>query len=141
MSRKSNKAATAALSFRSLRSAVAQGPRSGRDDAAGTSPTTPTGDVAWSVMKVRGHRNPPCRGGPRWPPACHRTHDEGATTWGRPYGSRSSLHPGLRDDPVVLRVEHVVADALRQEVNMLGREERHGRRLFNDGLVDLRPHL
>src|SRR3954452_18936241 len=38
------------------------------------------------------------------------------------------LHPGLRDDPVVLAVEDEVAHALRHEIEVLGREQERGRR-------------
>src|SRR5215468_11307796 len=129
-SRKTSRAAMAAPSLRSLRKAVAQGPRPGRADAAGSSPATFAGDAAWSVIV-------PCYGR-RGDHACPREGGDGPPLH---RFAGSSLHPGLRDDPVVLRVELEVADALRQEVHMLGREEGHRWRLLHGRLVDLRPHL
>src|SRR5712691_391419 len=51
------------------------------------------------------------------------------------------LDPGLADEPIELLAEGEVADALRDEVDVLRREQRRHRGGVGDFLVDLRPFL
>src|SRR5947208_9218368 len=56
-------------------------------------------------------------------------------------GPCRSLHPGLRHHPVELGVELEIPQPLRDEVYVLGREERGRRRLVGYRLVNLSPQL
>ena len=57
----------------------------------------------------------------------------------RPHPDASLLDPRLADEPVELLAEREVADALRDEVDVLRVEQRRHRRLVRDHPVDLRP--
>src|SRR5882672_11070799 len=100
MSRTTSSAAKADRSALSLANAVAHGPRPAGKAEAGARPAR-AGAVCSLIVA------PPSP----MPSPIHR---------GRPL-----LHPGLRDDPIILRVELEVADPLRHEVDMLRVEQRH----------------